>query len=96
MIMAKKTKSLAPEQYGSRNKHKAIDLAVNKALAYDILQQQKRPGALCSNDAKMQPILHYGLPALGICRNFPRKMVFAPHKYMGLGFKHLHYKKSHG
>jgi hypothetical protein len=52
MVMAEKTKSLAPEQYGSRKQHKAIDLAVNKALAYDNLQQQKRPGALCSNDAK--------------------------------------------
>jgi hypothetical protein len=38
----------------------------------------------------MQPILQYGLPALGVCRNFPRDVVFAPQKYMGLGFKHLH------
>jgi hypothetical protein len=38
----------------------------------------------------MAPILHYGLPAMGICRSFPRKIVFAPTKYMGLGFKHLY------
>jgi hypothetical protein len=38
----------------------------------------------------MAPILRYGLPAMGICRTFPRKMVFAPTKYMGLGFTHLY------
>jgi hypothetical protein len=38
----------------------------------------------------MRPILHYSLPALGVCRNFPRDIVFTPHKYMGLGFRNLH------
>jgi hypothetical protein len=52
MRVAEKTKSLAPEQYGSRKGHKAIDLAVNKALTFDILWQLKRAGAICSNDAK--------------------------------------------
>jgi hypothetical protein len=52
MQIAEKTKSLAPEQYGSRHQHKAIDLAVNKAITFDILRQLKRPGAICSNDAK--------------------------------------------
>jgi hypothetical protein len=52
MQTAEETKSLAPEQYGSRKKHKAIDLAVNKALTFDILRQLKRSGAICSNDAK--------------------------------------------
>jgi hypothetical protein len=52
MKIAEHTKSLAPEQYGSRKKHKAIDLAVNKALTFDILRQLKRAGAICSNDAK--------------------------------------------
>jgi len=52
MAIAEKTKSLAPEQYGSRKRHKAIDLAVNKALTFDILRQLKRAGAICSNDAK--------------------------------------------
>jgi hypothetical protein len=46
------TNSLAPEQYGSRRNHWAIDLAVNKALTYDLLHQLKRPGAICSNDAR--------------------------------------------
>jgi hypothetical protein len=53
MKMAESTKSLAPEQYGSRKRHKAIDLAVNKALTFDILRQMKRAGAVCSNDAKL-------------------------------------------
>lgn len=52
MRIAEKTKSLATEQYGSRRQHKAIDLAVNKALTFDILRQLKRPAAICSNDAK--------------------------------------------
>jgi len=52
MAIAEKTNSLAPEQYGSRKKHKAIDLAVNKALTFDILRQLKWAGAICSNDAK--------------------------------------------
>jgi len=52
MRIAEQTKSLAPEQYGSRKRHKAIDLAVNKALTFDILRQLKRAGAICSNDAK--------------------------------------------
>jgi hypothetical protein len=41
-------------------------------------------------DKLMAPLLSYVLPALGICRNFPRNLVFAPHKYMGLGIKHIH------
>jgi hypothetical protein len=52
MPVAEKTKALAPEQYGSRRGHKVIDLAVNKVLAFDILRQLKRAGAICSNDAK--------------------------------------------
>jgi len=52
MALAEKTKSLAPEQYGSRKRHKAINLAVNKALTFDILRQLKRSRAICSNDAK--------------------------------------------
>jgi hypothetical protein len=52
MRIAEQTKSLALEQYGSRKHHKAIDLAVNKALTFDILHQTKRAGAICSDNAK--------------------------------------------
>jgi hypothetical protein len=52
MKVAEMTKSLAPEQYGSHKAHRAIDLAVNKTLTNDLLHQLKRPGAICSNDAK--------------------------------------------
>jgi hypothetical protein len=52
MQVAERTQALTPEQYGSRRRHKAIDLAVNKALTFDILRQLKRAGAICSNDAK--------------------------------------------
>jgi hypothetical protein len=52
MKVAEASYSLALEQYGSRHHHRAIDLAVNKALTYDLLRQLKRPGAICSNDAR--------------------------------------------
>jgi hypothetical protein len=38
----------------------------------------------------MAPILKYCLPAMGICRNFPRALVFSSPTYFGLGFQHLH------
>jgi hypothetical protein len=52
MQVAETTGSLAKEQYGSRKKHRAIDLAVNKSLTNDLIRQLKRTGAICSNDAK--------------------------------------------
>jgi hypothetical protein len=52
MKIAEATNSLAPERYGSRKNHRAIDLAVCKVLTYDLLRQLKRPGAICSNDAR--------------------------------------------
>jgi hypothetical protein len=52
MINAEKHQTLAKEQYGSRKRHRAIDLALNKVLTNDILRQAKRIGAICSNDAK--------------------------------------------
>lgn len=52
MKFAEQHKQLAPEQYGSRKFHKAIDQVVNKVLTFDLLRQLRRTGALCSNDAK--------------------------------------------
>jgi hypothetical protein len=52
MKTAKATNSLAPGQYGSRKHHQAIDLAVCKALTYDLLRQLKQLGAICSNDTR--------------------------------------------
>lgn len=40
-------------------------------------------------EAIMAPILQYCLPALGICRNFPRKLVFSTFDYYGINVKHL-------
>jgi hypothetical protein len=37
--------------------------------------------------AIMAPVLRFCLPAIGVCRNFSKKLVFAQ---MGLGFTHLH------
>ncbi len=52
MRVAEATNSLALEQYDSKKGHRAIDLAVNKALTYDLLRQLKRTGAKCSNEAR--------------------------------------------
>jgi len=41
-------------------------------------------------EAIMSPLLQYCLPALGICRNFPHLLVFAPYEFMGLNIWHLH------
>ncbi len=41
-------------------------------------------------DKIMAPILKYGLPAMGVCQNFPQKVVFFPVDFMGLGWTHLH------
>jgi hypothetical protein len=40
--------------------------------------------------AIMSPLLQYCLLALGICRNFPCLLVFAPYEFMGLNIWHLH------
>jgi len=52
MQIAEKAGDLAPEQYGSKKRHRAINLAVNKALTFDVLRQLRRSSAVCSNDAK--------------------------------------------
>jgi hypothetical protein len=38
----------------------------------------------------MAPVINYALPAMGICRNFPRALVFSSTDYAGLGIKHIH------
>ena len=40
------------EIYGSRRHHRCIECATNNVLTNDIWRQSRRPGALCSNDAK--------------------------------------------
>lgn len=38
----------------------------------------------------MAPVINYALPAMGVCRNFPRDLVFSPTQYCGLGVKHIY------
>lgn len=52
MQHAEKQNMIAPEQYGSRAGKSAIEHAVHKRLWYDILRFNRKPGLLCSNDAK--------------------------------------------
>ncbi len=46
-VFMEKNKSLASEQYDSRRRYCAINLAVNKSLTNDILRQLKHPEATC-------------------------------------------------
>ena len=52
MRCAELNEEIPKEQYGSRKGKRAILHAVNKRLLYDIIHMQRRPAALCSNDAK--------------------------------------------
>ena len=52
MRHAEKNNFIAPEQYGSRKGKRSIDHVLNKRLSYDLIRFSRRPGALCSNDAK--------------------------------------------
>ena len=52
MRFAEANNLLAPEQYGSRKGHSTIYQCLNKVLTFDLLRQTRRPGGLCSNDAK--------------------------------------------
>jgi hypothetical protein len=44
--------ALAPEQFGSRKRHQAIDQCLNKRITFDLSRQLHAPMALCANDAK--------------------------------------------
>jgi hypothetical protein len=37
----------------------------------------------------MLPLLSFVLLRLGVCRNFPRAIIFAPLAWFGMGIKHL-------
>jgi hypothetical protein len=38
----------------------------------------------------MAPVINYSLPAMGVCRNYPRDLVFSSTKYCGIGIKHIY------
>jgi hypothetical protein len=65
----------------------AVHSTILRFLAYSL-------PALCLSrqqwDCILSPILRYCLPAMGVSRYFPRKLVFASSSHFGLGFKHLH------
>ena len=52
MYYAEDLQLIAKEQYGSRKSLSAVDHSLNKTLTYDLIRQLKKPGALCSNNAK--------------------------------------------
>ena len=52
MCNGEKVKALAPEQFGSRKGHRAVDQALNKVLLLDTLRYEQRSAILCANDAK--------------------------------------------
>lgn len=63
----------------------ALNSTIMRTLYYPALNLTK---SQCKDI--MRPLLFYGLPAMGICRNFPRDLVFAPALYLGIGIKHLY------
>ena len=52
MYRAEELDALAQEQFGSRKTLSSVDQSLNKRLTFDLMRQLKKPGALCSNDAK--------------------------------------------
>jgi len=64
----------------------ALNSTIMRTLIYP-LPALRLTRAQC--EAILAPILGYCLPALGICRNFTRKLVFLTLDYMGLDIKHL-------
>ena len=52
MQHAERQNLIAPEQFGSRKRHSAIDQVIIKTLFYDILRIKRQDGFLCSTDAK--------------------------------------------
>ena len=64
----------------------ALNSTIMQTLIYP-LPALRLTRAQC--EAILAPILRYCLPALGICRNFTRKLVFLKLDYMGLDIKHL-------
>jgi hypothetical protein len=65
----------------------ALQSTILRTLAYPLpaLQLTK---AQCK--AIMAPILRYCLPALGVCRNFSRTLVFSTLDYVGMNLQHLY------
>ena len=60
------SKYIAPEQFGCRKFHRAIEVMLNSRLVDDIMRSKKQPGIICSNDAKscFDQIIH---AAFAIC-----------------------------
>ena len=45
-------KWITAEQYGSRKRHRAIEVVLNARIIDDLLRIFRRPAIICSNDAK--------------------------------------------
>jgi len=65
----------------------ALQSTILRALAYPISALRL---TRCQIEQILAPLLQYCLPAMGICRNFPRKLVFSTLEHMGLNIVHLH------
>ena len=52
MNQAEKHHLLAPEQFGSRRRHKSITVALNQRLTFDLCRQRQQAAAIISVDAK--------------------------------------------
>jgi hypothetical protein len=81
------TEKLAAGRLSKSEMWTAVQSTILRTLAYPLPAiNVTRPDW----DKTLGPLLTTVLPRLGVCRQFPRAMVFAPTKYFGLGFRHLH------
>jgi hypothetical protein len=65
----------------------ALTANLSRSLIYP-LQATALSESMCYDI--MKPALNQGLTQLGLCRNFPRALIFAPKSCLGLGLPHLH------
>jgi len=65
----------------------ALQSTILRTLAYP-LAALRLSKSQC--EAILAPILRYCLPAMGVCRNFSRRLVYATVDYMGLNIYHLY------
>eukprot|EP00957_Ditylum_brightwellii_P036517 2765856-Ditylum_brightwellii.AAC.1 len=63
MTKAELLKAIAPEQFGSRKYHQAIEVVLNSWLVDDLLRVLRQAGIIVSNDAKscFDRIIHANL-----------------------------------
>jgi hypothetical protein len=87
-VAIKWTDNLRTGSLGRSDVWIALQSTILRTLTYP-LPALRLTKAQC--ESILAPILQYCLPAMRICRNFPRSLVFSTLDYMGLNILHLYY-----